>query len=190
MARLLCPWDFPGKNTGVGGHVLLQGIFPCQGSSPLLPWQVGSLPLLVFSMCHPCSRDNNAYLVSAVRGLRLMWVEAAQVWWFLFKAVISQMQLRPLVSTELLTLQSLTEGLNFAERPWLQGWSVKVPGFQPRVPGSCPPPCCSAFSLGAACLIPWMLGAELQRVRAGFHVSSRRFLQDPPSLWLDPGAWG
>ena len=27
-ARLLCPWDSPGKNTGVGGHALLQGIFP------------------------------------------------------------------------------------------------------------------------------------------------------------------
>ena len=26
--RLLCPWDFPGKDTGVGGHFLLQGIFP------------------------------------------------------------------------------------------------------------------------------------------------------------------
>ena len=25
--RLLCPWDSPGKNTGVGCHVLLQGIF-------------------------------------------------------------------------------------------------------------------------------------------------------------------
>ena len=25
--RLLCPWDFPGKNTGAGFHVLLQGIF-------------------------------------------------------------------------------------------------------------------------------------------------------------------
>ena len=24
-ARLLCPWDFPGKNTGVGCHFLLQG---------------------------------------------------------------------------------------------------------------------------------------------------------------------
>ena len=24
---LLCPWDFPGKNPGVGGHSLLQGIF-------------------------------------------------------------------------------------------------------------------------------------------------------------------
>ena len=29
--RLLCPWDFPGKNTGVDCHFLLQGIFPTQG---------------------------------------------------------------------------------------------------------------------------------------------------------------
>ena len=33
---LLCPWDSPGKNTGVGCHALLQGILPIQGSSPLL----------------------------------------------------------------------------------------------------------------------------------------------------------
>ena len=30
-ARFLCPWDFPGKNTGVGYHFLLQRIFPIQG---------------------------------------------------------------------------------------------------------------------------------------------------------------
>ena len=30
--RLLCPWNSPGKNTGVGSHSLLQGIFPTQGS--------------------------------------------------------------------------------------------------------------------------------------------------------------
>ena len=29
--RLLCPWDSPGKNTGVGCHALLQGIFPGPG---------------------------------------------------------------------------------------------------------------------------------------------------------------
>ena len=29
--RLLCPWDSPGKNTGVGCHSLLQGIFLIQG---------------------------------------------------------------------------------------------------------------------------------------------------------------
>ena len=32
--RLLHPWDSPGKNTGVGCHALLQGIFPTQGSNP------------------------------------------------------------------------------------------------------------------------------------------------------------
>ena len=43
-ARLLCPRDFPGKNTGVGCCFLLQGIFLTQGSNPhLLHWQVGSL---------------------------------------------------------------------------------------------------------------------------------------------------
>ena len=28
---LLCPWDSPGKDSGVGCHALLQGIFPTQG---------------------------------------------------------------------------------------------------------------------------------------------------------------
>ena len=32
--RLLCPRNSPGKNTGVGCHFLLQGIFPTQGSNP------------------------------------------------------------------------------------------------------------------------------------------------------------
>ena len=49
-ARFLCPWqDSPGRNTGVGCHSLLPGIFPTQGSNLcllcLLHWQAGSLPL-------------------------------------------------------------------------------------------------------------------------------------------------
>ena len=36
-ARLLCPWDSPDKNTGVGCHTLLQEIFPTQRSNPGLP---------------------------------------------------------------------------------------------------------------------------------------------------------
>ena len=36
--RLLCPWDSPGKHTGVGHHALLQGIFPSWELKPhLLP---------------------------------------------------------------------------------------------------------------------------------------------------------
>ena len=45
--RLLYSWNFPGKNTGVGCHFPLQGIFLTQGSNPcllrLLCWQMGSL---------------------------------------------------------------------------------------------------------------------------------------------------
>ena len=48
-ARLLCLWDFPGKNTRVACHFLFQGIFLTQGSKlhllHLMPWKVGSLPL-------------------------------------------------------------------------------------------------------------------------------------------------
>ena len=47
--RLLCPWDFPGKNTGVDSHFLLQGIFPTQGLNSrllhLVYWQADSLLL-------------------------------------------------------------------------------------------------------------------------------------------------
>ena len=32
--RFLCPWNSAGKNTGVGSHSLLQGIFLTQGSNP------------------------------------------------------------------------------------------------------------------------------------------------------------
>ena len=44
--RLPCPWNFPGKNTGMGCHFLLQGIL--EGLNLclmfLLHWQIGSLP--------------------------------------------------------------------------------------------------------------------------------------------------
>ena len=43
-ARLLCPWDFPGKNTRVACHFLLQEIFLTQGFKLhllcLMQWQL------------------------------------------------------------------------------------------------------------------------------------------------------
>ena len=44
--RLLCPWDFPGKNTGVGS--ISSSISPTKGLNPSLQhlhWQAHSLPL-------------------------------------------------------------------------------------------------------------------------------------------------
>ena len=44
-ARLLCPWNSPGKSTGVGSHSLLQGILPDPGIKPKSPaLQKDSLP--------------------------------------------------------------------------------------------------------------------------------------------------
>ena len=49
--RFLCPWNFPGKNTGASCHFLLQGIFLTQGLNlhlrHFLYWQADSLPIKV-----------------------------------------------------------------------------------------------------------------------------------------------
>ena len=51
--RLLCLWNFPGKNTRADCHFLHQGIFLTQGSNPhllcRLHWQVDS-----FTIVPPC----------------------------------------------------------------------------------------------------------------------------------------
>ena len=61
--RLLCTWDFPGKNTGVGCHFLLQGIFMTQGLGPnLLHWQVDSWPL--------SHQENHVYIRSECSALK------------------------------------------------------------------------------------------------------------------------
>ena len=75
-ARLLHPRDSSGKNTEVGCHFLLQGIFSIQGSNPyllcFLPSQAGSLPL-----CHLKSLlgDNMGLKPSSgcSKGLSLPW---------------------------------------------------------------------------------------------------------------------
>ena len=70
LARLLCPWNFPGKNTGVGCHFLPQGIFPTQVSNTHLlclhNWQADYLPLSpkpltvwITTNCEKTSRDRN-----------------------------------------------------------------------------------------------------------------------------------
>ena len=60
-ARLLCPWDFPGKNTGVDWHFLLQEIFPTEGSNlRLLHWQAGSFP--------PTTWETPDMILGAVNG--------------------------------------------------------------------------------------------------------------------------
>ena len=68
-ARLLCPWYSPGKNTGVGSHAHLQGIFLTQGSNPCFlmslalagrffttnaTWEAQKLPIRRLFFIFPC----------------------------------------------------------------------------------------------------------------------------------------
>ena len=53
-ARLLCPWDFPGKNTGVDCHFLLQGKLPNPGIKLKSPALAGGF----FTNMPPGKPDN------------------------------------------------------------------------------------------------------------------------------------
>ena len=63
----LCPWDFPGKNTGVGCHLLFHGIFLTQGRNPcLLHWQAYSWPLSHLEV--------QEFIQGIKRGWKALWV--------------------------------------------------------------------------------------------------------------------
>ena len=97
--------DFPGKNTGVDCHFLLQRIFLTQGSNlHLLHWQAGSLPL-----SHPGSplhwtvqvlqtlKELNKILSSAALVTVGYWLKCGKchyrtVFYFIFKAVLGSQQ--------------------------------------------------------------------------------------------------
>ena len=50
--RFLYPWNFPGKDTGVGCHFLLQGIFPTQGLNPHILQVSCTMTIHVGYKCH------------------------------------------------------------------------------------------------------------------------------------------
>ena len=59
----LCPQDFSGKNTGVGCHFLLQGIFPTYGLNPcLLHWRAYSLPVSHLGSPFPSIRNSKSVI--------------------------------------------------------------------------------------------------------------------------------
>ena len=86
--RLLCPWNSSGKNTGVGCHFLLQGIFPIQESNPgllhcrqtFLPSELPGKPTLVphkvtvarlcWTLCDPIDYTVHGFLQARI----LEWV--------------------------------------------------------------------------------------------------------------------
>ena len=79
--RLLCPWDFPGRNTGVGCCALLQGIFPTQRLNPgalrfrQIVYRLSQLKdVWVITLKSPCY----AWLLSRVQLFVMLWTAVHQ----------------------------------------------------------------------------------------------------------------
>ena len=107
--RLLCPWDFIGKNTGEGCHFLLQKIFPTQGSNPCLLhcWQSPTLQvnsLLTesqldlppsFPNCYLCAATWSEILHAPLREKSrfpmLSGSPQSKFWWFIFQCKTSML---------------------------------------------------------------------------------------------------
>ena len=87
---MVCPWDSPGKNTGVDCHSLCQGIFPTQELNPSLlhcrqmlyhlrsSVQFSSVTQLCLTLCHPkiTARQATLSITNSWSLLKLMSIES------------------------------------------------------------------------------------------------------------------
>ena len=81
--RLLCPWDFPGKNTAVGCHFLLQGIFHTQGLKPLLP------PMQISCIAGRFFMAESSRKISIIKYLRIQGCFVVLMNWLLSSRLIN-----------------------------------------------------------------------------------------------------
>ena len=144
--RLLCPWDSPGKNTGVGCHLLLQGIFPTEGSSPPLShWQVDSY-------CWATKEALSSYWGSVNMGKQI-WVVTLGHWlaegtlalWFFPSRSELTKASRQTAPTWVVSALSVP-GMTWAGPPRMtrtagaSAWALS-PGGSPAKVGALPSPC-------------------------------------------------
>ena len=109
-ARLLCPWDSPGKHTGVGCHAFLQGIFLTQGLNS------GLLQLLHFRqiLYHCATRDAHIYIYIYINDASLgdSWPRELWQWYPVSQDVTLSPRVRLLCD----------ECVNMSPRSCCQGW--------------------------------------------------------------------
>ena len=155
QGHILCPWNSPGKNTGMGYHLLLPGIFLTQGSNPGLLHCRQSLyhlshleaqdttglvvkPRVKFRSSKWRSRDfNNGVCIDNIKiktalALKFMWVLSllSHVWLFLTLWTVAPLWTVACLWT-LWTVGSSAHGFSRQEH-----WS----GFPRPPPGDLPDP--------------------------------------------------
>ena len=128
---LHCPWDSPGKNTGVGSLFLLQGIFPTQGSNPGLP----HCRRILYQLSHQGSLRKGIQLLLLISWLfKILFVYVRVRWGFAAAGRLSQFcerdpswlqrvgcSLRGLLLLQRMGSRgsSFSSSLRQAQQPWL-----------------------------------------------------------------------
>ena len=132
--RLLCPWDYPGKNTRVGCHFLLQETFQTQGLNlcllGLLHWKVNSLPLEPsrkpwFQVCNTVIQ----YLIYVVKCIRLISTPIHSS--TLFYLVLRTSKIYPLSNFQIYNTVLLTTFVMLNLHPHDLCYNLKFVAFNP-----------------------------------------------------------
>ena len=93
-AKPFCPWDSPGRNTGVSCCALLQGIFPTRGSNLGL-----SCLLCLYHQCHLGS----LLLYSVSCWISLLFGLICYFWLCFYYSILSNLWLSPWVLSKILS---------------------------------------------------------------------------------------
>ena len=117
--RLLCPWGSPGKNTGVGCHALLQGIFLTQGLKSGLPhWR---------QILYRLGLKTTAVMTSALSNLfscisLVICHECPQIPFYCSSACVFTYVRFFKLSVQNVLKKSVHTKRNQSEETWIQGW--------------------------------------------------------------------
>ena len=82
-ARLLCPWNFPGKNTGVGRHFFLQepsqprkwACVSCLDRGVLYHWAQGSPSIYLYPFFFRLLSHRAQFYISKTTHLTILWTQ-------------------------------------------------------------------------------------------------------------------
>ena len=111
--------DFPGKNTGVGCHFLLQGIFLTQGSNlHLLSWQADSFPLSTWEV-------HWIWTIEQKKIQEWSWFPAYGTNWIV--VCFSRVEARPRLGRTYLLLRSRKQNLENLNFPFKEGFFLSKP---------------------------------------------------------------
>ena len=124
--RLLCPWDFPGKNTGVGSCPRLQGIFPSQGSNLGFP----HCRQILYCLSH--QRSPEVYRYSCKLGMRSDLISCCLCPFPFFSPILSSRHCQWLIHIALMHSESAAKNSHTSISSAIGEGMIPSPGGCPK----------------------------------------------------------